>query len=166
MICAHQASPRSASQRAQHVTGPALDDVEESVAVEVDDLGREHRAVLGGRVEEPLLVDPDRGDALEPGRVVDDRVGVSATAVFAVCHPTPNSAAAAAIESPSTLTISAIRARARSVSDARGAISSTVSDHVRDLAHRLGATPPALGQHQHRRPPAIGRSRTVVRLRP
>ena len=44
--------------------------------VEVDDLGREHRAMGGGRVQEPLLIDPDpngrRRDV--PGR--RRRVGV------------------------------------------------------------------------------------------
>lgn len=44
----------------------------------------------------------------------------SATAWLAQCHPTPKAAAAAAIESPSWLTISATRRRARSVSTARG----------------------------------------------
>ncbi len=90
----------------------------------------------------------------------------SATAAFAVCHPTPNAAATPAIESSSTLTIHAIRSRARRVSDARGAIASTCSDHVL-------TSQPGSGQRHRRRAntntvarPAIGRSRTAVRARP
>jgi hypothetical protein len=51
-----------------------------------------------------------------------------------VPQPTPNSRATAATDSPSRPTRSAATARARSVSDARGAIASDVSDHV-DASH-------------------------------
>jgi hypothetical protein len=48
---------------AQHVSGSACDDVEEPVTVQVDDLGGVDGVVIGRGVEEPFLVDPDRGHA-------------------------------------------------------------------------------------------------------
>lgn len=90
----------------------------------------------------------------------------SATARFAVCQPTPNSAAAAATDIPSTLTIAANQQRARPVIDTRWLISSTCSDHV--FTAQTGS-----GQLHRRRAntntvarPAIGRSRTTDRTRP
>jgi len=44
--------------------------------VQVDDLGREHGAMLGGGVQEPLLVDPDPDHTIKPGRVINHRVRV------------------------------------------------------------------------------------------
>jgi hypothetical protein len=32
--------------------------------------------MLGGRVQEPFLIDPDPAHTVEPGRVIDRRVGV------------------------------------------------------------------------------------------
>ena len=62
---------------AQHVGGSALDDVEQAVAVQVDDLGREHRAMSGSGVQESFLIDADPSHALETRRVVDGGIGVS-----------------------------------------------------------------------------------------
>ncbi len=44
--------------------------------VQVDDLGREHGAMLGGGVQEPFLVDPDPDHTIKPGRVINHRVRV------------------------------------------------------------------------------------------
>jgi hypothetical protein len=54
----------------------------------------------------------------------------STTALFAHVHPTPKLAAACAIEHPSMFTMSEIRLRARTVSDAREAIRVEVSNQV------------------------------------
>ncbi len=77
MICSHQASPRSGSQPvSEHISGAALHDVEEPMAVHVDDMGREHLAMLRGGVQEPLLIDTDPTHPVELHRLVIGRVGV------------------------------------------------------------------------------------------
>src|SRR5690606_20462468 len=90
----------------------------------------------------------------------------SATAAFAVCQPTPNSAAAEAIERSSTLTRSARRLRARSVSAARGAICSQRSDHVVTAQSPSGHRQRRLAHTNTVGRPEIAKSRTAVRDRP
>lgn len=46
---------------ARHVAGSACDDIEEPVTVQVDDLGGGDGVVIGRGVEEPFVVDSDRG---------------------------------------------------------------------------------------------------------
>lgn len=60
---------------AQHVSGAVLEDFEDPVAVQVQDLGRERRAMFGRGVQEPLLVDTDRGHAVKPARLLDHGIG-------------------------------------------------------------------------------------------
>jgi hypothetical protein len=90
----------------------------------------------------------------------------SRTAAMAVCQPTPKARATSATEWPSSPTRRQISARARSVSAARGPISSTSSDQV--VTGQLGS------KHRQMRlahtsttgRSAIGRSRTFTRRRP
>src|SRR5690606_5086152 len=90
----------------------------------------------------------------------------SATAWLAQCHPTPKVAAATAIESPPTLTISASRILARSVSTARGLISGVRSDHVLVSQSGSGQRHRRFLQHSTVGRPDTDRSRTNVRARP
>lgn len=150
----------------QDVSAASFDRVEDQVAVQVDDLGREAGPRSRSGVEGPFLVDPNRLHVLEAVRVVDVGAVYSATAWLAVCHPTPNSAAAAAIESPSTLTISAIRRRDRSVNAALGQISGDFSDQVLTSQSGSGQRRRRFDQHTTVGVPEIGESRTNVVARP
>ena len=90
----------------------------------------------------------------------------SSTARMIVCQPTPYSTATAATSWPSCPTRRHASARARSVSDARGRISSLSSDQVpagqRDSAHRHTR----FTQISVTGRPADGRSRTRTGRRP
>jgi hypothetical protein len=77
-----------------------------------------------------MLIDAKRPGARSRDRWSTRGLPWSRTAAMAVCQPTPKARATSATEWPSWPTRRQISARARSVSAAQGAISSTSSDHV------------------------------------
>ena len=85
---------------------------------------------------------------------------------MAVCQPTPNSRATCATERPASPTRRQISARARSVSAARGPMSSTSSDQVPTAQSGSGQRHRRLAHTNTTGRSAIGRSRTFTRLRP
>jgi hypothetical protein len=85
---------------------------------------------------------------------------------MAVCQPTPNSRATCATERPASPTRRQISARARSVSAARDPMSSTTSDHVPNAQSGSGQRHRRLTHTNTTGRSAIGRSRTITRLRP
>ena len=154
VICSHQAGASVGQPAGEHVAGAALDDVEEPVAVQVDDLGREHGAMLGGGVQEPLLVDTDPTHALEAIRVVDDRVGVvgdrrvrgvPADAELDRCRSDREPVDVHHVGQPGPGPFGQRRPRRDRVD---------VLGPRTHLTQRLPAPPAAAGEHQHRRHPS------------
>jgi hypothetical protein len=110
------------------------ENIDEAALVEVDDPGHQHGRVLRGPSEERRLVEPDRAGGAEAGEVIDAGPAVIAHRDHRRVPQhaeVPRGLGDGVLSGP---TPRAISARARSVSTARGAISSDSSDQAR-VAH-------------------------------
>ena len=141
--------------------------IDQAAGVEVDDPGHQQRRVLGGGRQERRLIEPDRARVHRGGR--GDRRGAGRGRAP---RPSPR---ARTPRSPGPLgrrsarrgrPAEQISARARSVSTARGAISSDSSDQVRAGQAGSAQRHSRLAHTSTTGRSAIGRSRTTTRRRP
>jgi hypothetical protein len=145
----------------ENITGTAPDDLEESVRVQVDDLGREHRAMCRGRVQEPLLVNADPTHPLEACRVVDVRVGVLANGCVGGVPAHTELDRRGRDREPldvhhASKTLAGSFAQHRSRGDRVNPLGPR-----RHRTQRLSTSQPTAGEHQHRRRP---RNRQIPHL--